>query len=101
MWSHVFDKSSCQYFFINLAFAALVNRDSAIAHNMYFERAKSTLNASSFRAAVKLGLQYELLLGRAVLVPCAFYNIGITRVNPDDPWRMNAIQFGADLRYAF
>ncbi len=59
------------------------------------------INASSFRAAVKLGLQYELLLGMAVLVPCAYYNLGITKMNPDDPWRMNAIQFGADLRYAF
>lgn len=59
------------------------------------------IHASNFRAAVKLGLQYELLLGRAVLVPCAYYNIGVTRINPDDAWRMNAIQFGADLRYAF
>jgi hypothetical protein len=58
------------------------------------------INASSFRAAIKLGLQYEILLGRATLVPCAYYNLGITRINSDDPWRVNAIQFGADLRFA-
>ncbi len=59
------------------------------------------INASAFRAAIKLGLQYEILLGRAVLVPCAYYNLGITRINADDAWRVNALQFGADLRFAF
>ncbi len=59
------------------------------------------IHQNSFRAAIKLGLQYEILLGRAVLVPCAYYNLGITRINTDDAWRVNAIQFGADLRFAF
>lgn len=59
------------------------------------------INQNSFRAAIKLGLQYEILLGRAVLVPCVYYNLGITRINTDDAWRVNAIQIGADLRFAF
>lgn len=58
------------------------------------------IDQSSFRAGLKLGLQYEILLGRAVLVPSAYYNMGLTKINTKDNWRVNALQFGADLRFA-
>ncbi len=59
------------------------------------------IHQTAFRAAAKLGLQYEFLLNRAVFVPSVYYNIGITKMNTDDPWRVNALQIGADLRYSF
>ena len=58
------------------------------------------IDQSSFRAGLKLGLQYEILLGRVVLVPSAYYNMGLTKINTKDNWRVNALQFGADLRFA-
>ncbi len=58
------------------------------------------IDQSSFRAGLKLGLQYEILLGRFVLVPSAYYNMGLTKINTKDNWRVNALQFGADLRFA-
>jgi hypothetical protein len=58
------------------------------------------IQQSSFRAGFKLGLQYEILLGRVMLVPSAYYNMGLTRINTRDNWRVNAFQIGADLRFA-
>lgn len=59
------------------------------------------INENPYRAAIKFGLQYEFLISRAVFVPSIYYNVGITRMNREDPWRASAIQIGADLRYAF
>jgi len=52
------------------------------------------------RVGIKAGVQYELPIGRVLLVPHAFYNYGITEVSPDDNLRINALQFGVDLRFA-
>jgi hypothetical protein len=52
------------------------------------------------RIAVKAGVQYELPIGRILLVPSVNYNFGITEVSPADNLRINAIQAGFDLRFA-
>lgn len=55
---------------------------------------------SGIRIAVKAGLQYELTAGRILLVPCVYYNFGITEVSPSANLRVNAIQAGVDIRFA-
>lgn len=55
---------------------------------------------SSIRVAVKAGAQYELPIGRLLLVPCIYYNFGITEVSPSANLRINALQAGIDLRFA-
>jgi len=52
------------------------------------------------RVGIKAGIQYEIPIGRVLLVPHAFYNYGITEVSSDDNLRINALQFGVDLRFA-
>ena len=58
------------------------------------------INASGFRAALKAGVQYEILLKRFLLVPAIYYNFGLTKINSDANWSVSAIQIGADLRMA-
>jgi len=55
---------------------------------------------SSIRLAVKAGVQYELSAGRILLVPCVYYNFGITEVSPSANLRVNALQAGIDIRFA-
>jgi hypothetical protein len=55
---------------------------------------------SPIRVAVKAGAQYELPIGRLLLVPCIYYNFGITEVSPSANLRINALQAGVDLRFA-
>lgn len=55
---------------------------------------------SGIRIAVKAGVQYEIPIGRLVLVPCMYYNFGITEVSPANNLRINALQAGVDLRFA-
>lgn len=55
---------------------------------------------SSIRLAVKAGVQYELSAGRILLVPCIYYNFGITEVSPSANLRVNALQAGIDIRFA-
>ncbi len=54
---------------------------------------------SSIRVAVKAGVQYELPIGRLLLVPCIYYNYGITEVGPSANIRIDALQAGIDLRF--
>lgn len=55
---------------------------------------------SSIRLAVKAGMQYELQAGRILLVPCVYYNFGVTEVSPSANLRVNALQAGIDIRFA-
>ncbi|MBC8125072.1 MAG: hypothetical protein H7X70_05010 [Candidatus Kapabacteria bacterium] len=55
---------------------------------------------SAIRIAVKAGIQYEMPIGRLLLVPCVYYNFGITEVSASDNLRINALQAGFDLRFA-
>lgn len=55
---------------------------------------------NAIRVAVKAGAQYELPIGRLLLVPCIYYNFGITEVSPSANLRINALQTGVDLRFA-
>lgn len=55
---------------------------------------------SMIRVAVKAGVQYEIAIGRLLLVPCIYYNFGITEVSSADNLRINALQTGVDLRFA-
>ncbi len=58
--------------------------------------------ATAVRVGIKFGLQYELILGENYfIVPAIYYNYGVTKVKADEDWRINAFQFGVDLRYAF
>lgn len=54
----------------------------------------------ALRIAVKAGVQYEMPIGRLLLVPSVNYNFGITEVSPTDNLRINALQAGVDLRFA-
>jgi hypothetical protein len=56
---------------------------------------------TAVRVAVKAGVQYEIPIGRAVLVPCAYYNFGVTKLSATNNLRVNALQVGVDLRFAF
>lgn len=58
--------------------------------------------ASSFRFAIKAGLQYEILTsGQWYIVPSLAYNFGLTDVKSNESWKVHAIQVGVDVRYAF
>lgn len=55
---------------------------------------------SGIRLAIKAGVQYEMPIGKLLLVPCMYYNFGITEVSASNNLRINAIQAGVDLRFA-
>lgn len=55
---------------------------------------------SGVRVAIKAGIQYEIPIGRLLLVPCLYYNFGVTEVSASNNLRVNALQIGADLRFA-
>jgi hypothetical protein len=57
-------------------------------------------NSNAFRLGIKAGVQYELLAGKWVIVPAMYYNFGVTNLSSSESWRVNALQFGVDLRYA-
>lgn len=56
--------------------------------------------ATSFRIGMKIGVQYEILMGKNMLVPAIYYNFGITEATSEHKWRVNAIQIGADYRFS-
>lgn len=57
-------------------------------------------NSSAFRAGIKFGVQYEIILNSGMyIVPNFNYNYGITNLSADDDWRVNALQFGVDIRF--
>jgi hypothetical protein len=39
--------------------------------------------------------------GGMYIVPAVFYNFGVTNLNSDFDWRVNALQIGVDLRFSF
>lgn len=57
-------------------------------------------NHSQIRVAIKAGAQYEIPVGRLLLVPAVYYNFGVTEVSAADNLRINAFQAGIDLRFA-
>ena len=57
-------------------------------------------NHSAIRVAIKAGAQYEIPVGRLLLVPAIYYNFGVTEVSAADNLRINAFQAGIDLRFA-
>ncbi len=58
-------------------------------------------DASSIRIGLKVGVQYELLLGtKFYVVPSAHYNFGINSFVSDFDWRISPLQIGIDARYA-
>ena len=56
--------------------------------------------ATSFRIGMKIGIQYEILMGQNMFVPVIYYNFGITEATSEHKWRVNAIQIGADYRFS-
>lgn len=57
--------------------------------------------AAGFRLGLKLGIQYEILLGTGIdIIPEVFYNLGLTKVTDQEDWRVNAIQAGISVRFA-
>ncbi len=59
----------------------------------------AVLNQNGMRAAIKAGVQYEILLKRFILVPAVYYNFGLTKMTTTDNWSVSALQIGADLRF--
>ena len=57
------------------------------------------IDPSSFRFALKFGLQYEILAGNLLLVPAVYYNLGLTKISTSINSSVSAIQIGADLRF--
>lgn len=55
---------------------------------------------SAMRLAIKAGVQYEITVGRILVVPCAYYNFGVTKLSDADNLRVNALQVGVDVRFA-
>lgn len=58
-------------------------------------------NSSGLRFAIKAGIQYEIPFQGFFVVPHFNYNMALTNLNADDDWRVNAIQVGVDVRFAF
>lgn len=56
--------------------------------------------SSAFRLGLKAGIQYEILFNKMYLVPAVYYNFGITNLQNEFDWRVNALQIGLDLRFA-
>ncbi|MDA3842784.1 MAG: hypothetical protein PF588_00255 [Candidatus Kapabacteria bacterium] len=56
--------------------------------------------AASLRIGMKIGVQYEILMGKNMLVPVIYYNFGVTEATELHDWRVNAIQIGADFRFS-
>lgn len=78
-------------------FAARYKDDSRTSITLYDGK---VINQSGMRAAIKAGVQYEILLNRFILVPAVYYNFGLTKVTTTDNWSISALQIGADLRFA-
>jgi hypothetical protein len=58
------------------------------------------IDPSSFRFALKFGLQYEILAGNLLFVPSVYYNLGLTKISNVNNSTVSALQIGADLRFA-
>ncbi len=58
-------------------------------------------NSSSIRFGIKVGAQYEILMGAFYFVPGIAYNFGVTNLSSDQSWRVSALQIGLDIRYAW
>jgi len=59
-------------------------------------------DAAGFRFAIKAGVQYEVELEglKLAVIPGVFYNFGITKLTSAEDWKVDALQFGIDFRYA-
>ena len=58
--------------------------------------------SAPFRLGIKAGVQYEIILkNRAYVVPAIYYNFGVTELTSQEDWRVNALQIGVDVRFAF
>ena len=71
----------------NFGRTILVGQDELPGHN-------------ALRLAIKAGAQYEITVGRVLVVPCIYYNFGVTKLSDADNLRVNALQIGCDLRFA-
>ncbi len=55
-------------------------------------------NGNKFRFALKVGIQYELIMKKLTIIPSISYNMGVTAMN-DESWRVSALQFGIEARF--
>lgn len=59
-------------------------------------------NASALRIGIKGGLQYEIALSSGTtIIPNIQYNFGLTNLQSENNWRVNALQLGFDVRFPF
>ncbi len=57
--------------------------------------------SASLRAAIKVGVQYEIMTGKKVdIIPGVFYQYALTKVTSVDDWSVHAVQVGVDIRFA-
>lgn len=57
-------------------------------------------NSSAFRFGIRAGVQYEINMEGFYIVPNFNYNFGVTNLTPDNNWKVSALQFGVDVRFA-
>lgn len=57
-------------------------------------------DASGLRFALKIGVQYEILMGRMYFVPGLNYNFGITNLESNQSWRVSVLQAAMDIRFS-
>jgi|GEM_PF-167441 len=77
------------------------NPPAASGNNKAVESLSTGDNAwSGTRLGVKAGLQYEIPVGKVLVVPCMYYNFAITELSKNDNLRINALQLGVDIRFA-
>lgn len=59
------------------------------------------IDSQSLRIGIKIGIQYEILMGRQYIVPSIWYNKGVTKLaSSGDSWYVDAIQIGCDIRFS-
>lgn len=56
--------------------------------------------SSAIRFGIKAGVQYEILMEGYYIVPSFNYNFGVTNLTSENDWRVSALQFGVDIRFA-
>lgn len=56
--------------------------------------------SSAFRFGIRAGVQYEINMEGFYIVPNFNYNFGVTNLTPENDWRVSALQFGVDVRFA-
>jgi hypothetical protein len=72
--------------------------DGSQSHQLY---SGDVPNKAGFRLALKIGAQYEFLLGALLVTPCIAYDLGVTKVSSTEGWRVSSLAGTIDFKYGF